>query len=107
MNDRELLEMAAKAAGFEWRYEDDGRMSLFMFDRRWVFWSPLTDDGDALRLACQLFMSVSTGPLVATASLIENSLVGFFPKESTIDQPTDVAVRRVIVRAAAEIGRSM
>ena len=62
---------------------------------------------DALRLACHLFMSVSTGPVEASANTIAGALRGQFFRESTIDElDTAAAVRRAIVRAAAEIGRS-
>lgn len=59
MEDRELLELAAKAAGmpppdgfhptagFVWIKANDGV-------RRETRWNPLTDDGDALRLAVAL-----------------------------------------------------
>lgn len=45
MTDRELLELAAKAAGIE--YETDG----FIKGTNRNKFNPLTDDGDALRLA--------------------------------------------------------
>ena len=112
MTDRELLDLAAKAAGmtppdgfhptagFVWIKATDGV-------RRETRWNPLTDDGDALRLACHLFMSVSTGPVEASANTIAGALRGQFFRESTIDElDTAAAVRRAIVRAAAEIGRS-
>lgn len=55
MTDRELLELAAKAAGIEGQYaflhyfdgEEDGICS----PGNHRVWNPLTDDGDALRLA--------------------------------------------------------
>ena len=53
MNDRELLEAAAKAAGM-----DVVHMALSGFNivsgPRVGLWNPLTDDGDALRLAVKL-----------------------------------------------------
>jgi len=90
MDDRELLELAALAAGVkiigEW--SDTQRMYTNGVDG---WWKPLTDDGDALRLAVKL------GILEHAASLSQ------FQNES---DPYD-ATRRVIVRAAAEIGKSM
>ena len=54
--DRELLELAARAAGIAVEWKEWGR-----FDWRDglptvldVVWNPLTDDGDALRLAAKL-----------------------------------------------------
>ena len=111
MTDRELLELAAKAAGVAIKFPyTHGVNGLDVPPRRtdtWENWSPLTDDGDALRLACHLFMSVSTGPVEASANTIAGALRGQFFRESTIDElDTAAAVRRAIVRAAAEIGRS-
>ena len=45
MTDRELLEAAAKAAGYVHYHPGDGFYQT---------WNPLTDDGDALRLAVKL-----------------------------------------------------
>ena len=55
MTDKELLELAAKAAGYEARWFGD----VFCRDTKlepypWRGWNPLTDDGDALRLAVKL-----------------------------------------------------
>lgn len=102
--DRELLEMAAKAAGYSiesitedgnaWVYKNGS--SRDEFDEFPIFlWKPHHDDGDALRLAvkCGITdLSMAVGELV----LAENC------------QLTGVAiVRRAIVRAAAEIGKAM
>ena len=61
MTDKELLELSAKAAGIELL----GRSSLVMEETFIGFavagrktWNPLTDDGDALRLAVELRLSV-------------------------------------------------
>jgi len=100
MTDKELLELAAKAAGIDVRwYQGD---CLRVADKCNGFagrWNPLTDDGDALRLAVKLRMDVewldvdtvfvSGGPCIH---------VGVDPYAAT---------RRAIVRAAAEIGREM
>jgi hypothetical protein len=88
MNDRELLELAAKAAGIE---------VLVSFDRarrRWWCWNPLYDDGDALRLAVQL--GLLGAPFMTLAWI-----------EALGDSDSYAATRRAIVRAAAEIGRGM
>lgn len=47
--DRELLELAAKAAG---RRIDP--IDAMHGPEDWVCWNPLTDDGDALRLAADV-----------------------------------------------------
>ena len=115
MTDRELLELAAKAAGLQvvWHEpDDDSEPWCFIPDchpphnRRQrdkesgVIWNPLTDDGDALRLA------VTCG-LVVDCS---RPSAGEPYKQHTIwlDETMSNAelTRRAIVRAAAEIGRS-
>jgi hypothetical protein len=50
MTDRELLEFAAKAAGLRLDHLS-GRVVRREADGQPVYWNPLTDDGDALRLA--------------------------------------------------------
>lgn len=117
MDDHELLEMAAKAVGFEVlpNIETLGEgvwiaakyRSIFSDEHPEYLWNPLADDGDALRLAVRLCMSVSAGPCVASANTISGALRGVFPKEDTISQGQGRAVRRVIVIAAADIGRNM
>jgi hypothetical protein len=52
MTDHELLEAAAKAAGMSYVH-DLGVLSHDDFNE-FVRWNPLTDDGDALRLAVAL-----------------------------------------------------
>ena len=58
MNDKELLELAAKAAGielFSWSEIANG----YKTDTPMEYWNPLTDDGDALRLAVKLRIEIS------------------------------------------------
>lgn len=107
MTDRELLEMAAKAAGIavvwgkwlnrhEWLvHYNTGDLSP---------WNPLTDDGDALRLAVKLHMDIWQCPLLRSVSIICDSEDVI--KEKYEGDP-QTATRRAIVRAAAEIGRGM
>ena len=63
MTDRELLEMAAKAAGLpmceEWDCAADGDGILIGAGNGDLKpWNPLTDDGDALRLAVAVKLEV-------------------------------------------------
>jgi hypothetical protein len=104
--DRELLELAAKAAGlligFSEGAPDEGRPYVWNGDyktSRW--WDPLTDDRDALRLAVTLEINVL--PSMESASARNPS----YTKWCNEDARTDpyAATRRAIVRAAAEIGR--
>ena len=105
MTDRELLEMAAKAAGIarnQWDYEWVRGLGHIVC--RSDMWNPLTDDGDALRLAVRLRLKIQITDDGAAARLgfTNLSLVA-------LDEAPDVesAARRAIVRAAAEIGRAM
>jgi hypothetical protein len=109
MSDRELLELAAKAAGYEWTgYFGDDEVECQYFDiglgEEVVPWNPLTDDGDALRLAVKLVIGVEWGP-----GTVDVSWGGAPTKFLYEDSETDpyAATRRAIVRAAADIGRNM
>jgi hypothetical protein len=55
MTDRELLELAAKAAGYRvYHYQADNRVYVSDDLREVRFsWSPLTEDSDALRLCAR------------------------------------------------------
>lgn len=105
MTDRELLELAAKAAGINGQWSDyhngicySKKGSLDMH-----VWRPLDDDGDALRLAVRLSLLIDTAyngsTAVGSASLCE------------ILEPHNgdhcAATRRAIVRAAASIGEGI
>lgn len=46
--DRELLELAAKAAGYE---IEEWNACGFAWTKEQEWWNPLTDDGDALSLS--------------------------------------------------------
>lgn len=99
MSDKELLELAAKAAGYA--YSDlsfDGEDGLqIVGEYRKKNWNPLTDDGDALRLMVKLNLDVVFWVGFVTAE---------YEREMYKDDPY-AATRRAIVRAAAEIGRTM
>lgn len=100
MTDRELLELAAKAAGLT----IVGSIPSMLHGDDWLettdngpdmFWNPLQNDGDALRLAVKL--NLFQEPAF--------TLYGLIP--ASIEQYPYAATRRAIVRAAAEIGRNM
>ena len=92
MSDRELLELAAKAAGIE-------HVTPMMIE--WGQWNPLTDDGDALRLAVKLGLHMTNGETHAWASHLAVEAT-----EPFHDDPY-AATRRAFVRAAAEIGMGL
>ena len=111
MSDRELLKMAAKAAGFAWV---DGHVSTGLRDRDGRVWNPLTNDGDALRLFLALpWMCLETSDVGVTVrergKADEPSRVYLMWTEWLDKHGNDLAAatRRAIVRAAAEIGRGM
>jgi hypothetical protein len=117
MTDRELLELAAKAAGVEWfGYYGDDTVECQYLDigkNDVVPWNPFTDDGDALRLAIKCGISVLQFPACIGTGWPQNGLparlIGFDPPYEDISSGQDVfaATRRAIVRAAAEIGKGM
>ena len=110
MTDRELLELAAKAAEIAGFWVDDGLNTGS--NATPAVWNPLADDGDALRLAVKLRLRVFTPTTdidVAIASCGDIRTTGHVHKYSEDKYSTDnlAATRRAIVRAAAEIGRNM
>ena len=105
MNDRELLKAAAKAAGYPAgrHVAMDG---LLMAND--LYWNPLTDDGDALRLASLLLIDLlfdSDDGGYVTAWWDKRHEEKWLREDDTGNFPQ--AVRRAITRAAAEIGKNM
>ena len=108
MTDRELLELAAKAAGidykhdnWDWKHED--HCAFWSYDDLCTCgarWYPLLDDGDALRLAVKLRLTVFEASVLTP----DGDAFNVFPGEAP---DRYAATRRAIVRAAAEIGRAM
>ena len=100
MTDRELLEKAAKAAGWSAR-QSAFRANNFVVEFEpdsWTAWNPLTDDGDALRLAVKLGLVVAAHKNYAIVSLpYEGEALCHVP----IAKDPYAATRRAIVRAAA------
>ena len=102
-NDRELLELAAKAAGYRVKFSVTGDpYAQAGINTR--AWNPLTDDGDALRLAAKLTLNV----LSSEACVIAEDERGVECIEYMYG-PEDYASgwRRAIVRAAAAIGAGL
>ncbi|ENM1781420.1 hypothetical protein [Pseudomonas aeruginosa] len=100
MNDRTLLELAARAAGFTgygFFLGDDGIDVSDETGTRFA-WNPLTDDGDALRLAVLLNLEIHSPK--------SNPTVMFRTAENDVFYQ-DACIRLAITRAAAEIGKSM
>jgi hypothetical protein len=115
MTDRELLEAAAKAAGYRVRWVDaptsfnyegflikTGKKLPNGFDAE-IRWNPLTNSGDAFELAVKLRLTIN-------CSYDEVALCGqeFTQKEVFLERNGEdplAATRRAIVRAAAELGK--
>jgi hypothetical protein len=57
-SDRELLERAAKAASAEYEWDEDHIELITPIGGGSGYWNPLTDDGDAFRLAVTLDIDV-------------------------------------------------
>ena len=115
-SDRELLELAAKAAGYDVAWNDGWEC----FQHRSPApdqhghmrhpWMPLADDGDALRLAVKLNMSISINHHddMHDREFVEVEWDGpNFTNARHREEQGDplAATRRAIVRAAAEIGK--
>jgi hypothetical protein len=109
MTDKELLELAAKAAGYT--HIPSVEIACGVRTQGWFIketdaepikeerWNPITDDGDALRLMVQLKLYIDW-------SLNDNMVYVTGCTEQLDDDPY-AATRRAIVRAAAEIGKGM
>jgi hypothetical protein len=106
-DDHKLLESAAKAAGIEGPVllsEPSGHPYIATPGG---VWNPLTDDGDALRMAVKLQLGISVPPVVDGRVEV---VTFYWPIISIIEYPKAggrcAATRRAIVRAAAEIGKA-
>lgn len=116
--DRELFELAAKAAGVgalvwgeKYRLGDDEIDCTDLPyirsghpDEGDVYWDPLTDDGDALRLAVKLGLHVFQSKHYVRCG---RKTIDMPVEESKREQDPYTATRRAIVRAAAAIGKEM
>ncbi len=114
MTDRELLELAAKAANINIRLIKQRNTAVCEGDDyyedlpedRWFFvlegysqkWNPLTDDGDALRLAVRLGVDVQH---FQASEHVEAWVPGFESMDEDYGKDPYAATRRAIVRAAA------
>jgi len=101
--DRELLELAAKAAGyFEDIFFDDG-FDYPYWKNGCNQWNPLKDDGDALRLAVKLKIHLQhydDGVDATYCDFLESVDIAY-------GNDADAATRRAIVLVAAYVGKKM
>lgn len=120
MTDKELLEAAARAAGIDVRWHEP--WETFVHVGEWyegrplmhkaqMMWNPLTDDGDALRLAVKLNFKTDfdTEPDGAMVYVYPGDHHGHAPDYCLCEwlgKDPYAATRRAIVRAAASIGQA-
>ena len=108
MNDKELLTLAAKAAGIE-IYWCESNNCYWLADESDSF-VPLDNDGDALRLAVKLGMDLLFDDKAIEVNAtyhsqqIDGETISPWSWESIEPDPY-AATRRAIVRAAAEISK--
>lgn len=113
MTDRELLELAAKAARVygefqtfeEYKYHIYGAYGgegIYCLDAS--IWNPLMSDGDAFRLAVKMGMHVHVNDDEVFVILPSAPLFAEAVAEPIRSDPCEAA-RRAIVRSAAEIER--
>jgi len=119
MTDREMLEFAAKAAGYTLTWgekyllgDDEVDCSDIPYIKSTApdvsdgYWNPLIDDGDALRLAVDLHFTVRA---YMGSTTVQSTVPGgpsVYVTEINEADPC-AATRLAITRAAAEIGRTM
>lgn len=113
-SERELLEKAAKAAGIEVRPGNGFQKDRLFRDTpcndgivRGMEWNPLTNDGDALRLAVKLRLSIDHNHPADNDEWVIVSLcdgMGIGPTEKVDGEGSRAAATRLaITRAAASI----
>ena len=109
MTEREMLELAAKAAVYK-RMEYRGDVPYVSIGYPpaddWTPWNPLADDGDALRLATKLKFHTMTGDACAISGSSEDG-TDVIVKFTDVGDDPYAATRLAIVRAAAAIGKQM
>ena len=115
-NDRELLEMAAKAAGYAINWGDWQDFGSHVRHRNVTigeYWNPYHDDAQLLRLATNLRLDISHNDdgdslyVKAHRKGVEMCSAPVQSIEEFEREPQRLAAtRRAIVRAASEIGRS-
>ena len=115
MSDKELLELAAKAAGLTNLSYCPAWKSMAEYDvvgeyYKWeTYWNPHKDVSKALLLAVSLSLNIEHGVTPAGAKVVmvscEEKFSGWF--EEVVGQDPLAATCRAIVRVAAEIGKVM
>ncbi len=115
-NDQELLEKAAKAASLHvkgHRVDSDDAFTHLIIgakgSRQRDLWNPLTDDGDALRLAVKLRLDIynysaeKDRPAYVDAIHMDGKVFGKASENIEANDDPYAATRRAIVHAAAAV----
>ena len=106
MTDREMLELAARAAGIKGKVINAEGLGAWipMPGASSAVWNPLDDDGDTQRLAVDLRFETD----VTDSGVAVRTKCGLKVLVSTKEEPDlRAAARLATFRAAAEIGRQM
>jgi len=109
MNEREMLELAAKAMEINYSHDLGGYTQSYNSSSHFIKWNPRHDDGDTFRLAVKLRFSVSFNLASVEVECwqdecgVTREVIEYFdePEEAT------AAARLAITRAAAEVGKAM
>ena len=116
MSDKELLELAAKAAGLTnlvycpaWKSMAEYDVVVGEYYKWETYWNPLARDSDALQLGILLRLDINHGITpIGAKSRIVSCEQGFSKEfEEVVGQDPFIAIRRAIVQVAAEIGKVM
>lgn len=110
--DRELLELAAKAVGingtwcqFPGMVQRHGLDGAIYDEVECEYWNPLQDGCDALRLAAELCLNIEWYP---GQSFVQASRFGIGERIGWIDETGRLgALRRAVTLAAAKIGKAL
>lgn len=114
MSDKELLEFAARAFDDEGIHISGDQYVRFLGDHEdqtpcFTVWNPLENDADAFQLMCKLKINLYVGDGDVETSVTPKK--GYFEEVFlefwNDEQSKMIAARRVIVMAAAEIGKGM
>jgi hypothetical protein len=102
MTDKEMMELAAKAAGVTIKYNYIGTQ-----DARCP-WNPLNEDGDRYRLIKTLKINIDFSDQCAWKRMPNGDLIQeFWHEEGDYADPSLGDEAHAVLRAAAEIGKAM
>ena len=105
MTDREMLELAAKAARLKWH----DHYIWFNAFAEYIPWNSLVSNADAFSLAACLKMTIKVGANAADVShvLSDGSVACFTEYFAEGVETSEEAIRRAITGLAAELGKTM